>query len=226
MKRPLLFALALAVAGLLLALLPTLWHMLTIPPGAGAPPAQGTPWQVATPAPGRSEVFGLRLPGSTLGEASGRWGEDIAVAVLADPGGVLALEAYVERFDAGGVGGRLMLAFEPEAARLAHWRGTLPGQPTASGGWRHTLNAAALADLAAAPLVGLSFIPAAQLDAAVLSARFGAPAEQLAGGERLQHWLYPALGLAVALDAQGRDVLQYVAPAEFERRLVVPLQAR
>ena len=59
----------------------------------------------------------------------------------------------------------------------------------------------------------------------MLQARFGTPAERLAEGERLQHWLYPPQGLAVLLDAKGREVLQYVAPAEFEARLAAPLRA-
>jgi hypothetical protein len=77
---------------------------------------------------------------------------------------------------------------------------------------------------APAPLAGIGFIPSAQLDAAMLQARFGEPAERIAGGERRQHWLYPAIGMAVALDRDGRDLLQYVAPADFERRLAAPLR--
>jgi hypothetical protein len=226
MKRPLLLALAITAAGLLLSLLPTLWHVFTAAPGASAPPAQGTPWQVAVPAPGQSAVFGLRLPGSTLGEARARWGEDMAAAVLVDAGGALSLEAYVERLDAGGVQGRLVLSFETTAGQLPAWRETLPREPTPSGGWRHQLNAAALQALAPAALVGLGFIPAAQLDAAVLSARFGEPAARVPVGEHQQHWLYPTQGLAIVLDDRGRELLQYVAPADFERRLAAPLQAR
>lgn len=226
MKRPLLLALAITATGLLLSLLPTLWHLFTAAPGAGQPPAQGTPWQVALPAPGQSQVLGLRLPGSTLGEARTRWGEDIVVAVLADAGGALSLEAYVERLDAGGVQGRLLLSFEPAAGGLQAWRETLPREPTPSGGWRHKLNDQALQALAPAALVGLGFIPAAQLDAAVLSARFGEPAARVPAGDHQQHWLYPAQGLAIVLDDQGRELLQYVAPADFQRRLAAPLGAR
>jgi len=232
MKRPLLLALAIALTGLLLSLLPTLWQVFTAEPGVPLPPAQGTPWQVTVPGTGSSQVFGLRLPDSTLGEAHARWGEDMVAAVLVDAGGVLSLEAYVERLDAGGVQGRLLLSFEPslepsseqKAGRLQSWREKLPREPTPSGGWRHKLNAEALRDLAPAALVGLGFIPAAQLDAAVLIARFGEPAARVPGGEHQQHWLYPAQGLAIVLDDQGRELLQYVAPADFERRLAAPLR--
>jgi hypothetical protein len=114
---------------------------------------------------------------------------------------------------------------EALAARVAHWRETLPGIPQESGTRQHALTEAAIEDLGASALVGVSYIPDAQLSAEVLQARFGEPAERLAEGDRLQHWLYPALGLAVVLDAKGREVLQYVAPAEFEARLATPLRS-
>lgn len=228
MKGPFVIALAAGLLSLLIAFAPTVWRMFQPPPPAGAEaPASAAPWQVALPAPGRSRVFGLSLPGSTLAQVHQRWGEELQPALIAGGDGRLALEAYVEKFEAAGVDGRLLLAFDAEttAAALARWRAALPGVPQPSGGRRHMLDAAALAELAPTALVGLSFIPAAQLDAQVLTARFGAPAERIATGPRLEHWLYPAIGLAVVLDAQGRDVLQYTAPADFERRLAAPLRA-
>lgn len=223
-RRPWFLALLITAIGLGLALLPTLWHLIS---GAPVPAsAPGAPWQVERPAPGQIAVFGLRLPGSTLGEARARWGEDITAAVLVDRDGALALEAYVERFDAGPVQGRLLLTWAADAGALARWRERLPAEPTPSGGRRHALGAEAWTDLAPAGLAGVSFIPTAQLDAEVLVARFGEPAERLPEGEHRQHWLYPTLGLAVVLDGKGRELLQYVAPQEFEARLVEPLRAR
>ncbi len=227
MRGPFFIALAAGLLSLLIAFAPAVWRMFQPPPPSTVAPASGAPWQVAMPAPGHSRVFGLDLPGSTLAQVRRRWGDDVQLALIADSEGRLSLEGYVERFEAAGIGGRLLLAFDAEttAAALARWREQLPGLPQPSGGRRHALNPAALAELAPAALVGLSFIPAAQLDAETLTSRFGAPAERIAGTERIEHWLYPALGLAVALDAQGRDVLQYTAPADFERRLLAPLRA-
>lgn len=228
MKGPFLLALAAGLLSLLIAFAPAVWRMIhpAAPAAAGPAPDQGAPWQVALPAPGASRVFGLRLPGSHLADVQQRWSETLELALITHDGATPALEAYVERFEAAGVAGRLLLVFDAEAALLARLHATLPpGEPLPSGGRRQGLRGAAAAELGGAALVGLSFIPAAQLDAQILQARFGAPAERLAGGGRLEHWLYPALGLAVVLDAGGRDVLQYTAPADFERRLVAPLRA-
>lgn len=227
MNRPFVIALVAGVVSLLIAFAPVLQRMLAGPPPAGTATAAatGAPWQVDLPAPGRSQVFGLRLPGSTLAETRQRFGDDLRLALMAGRDGRLALEGYVERFESGGVGGKLLLTFDSpgQAATLARWRDTLPGTPMESGSRQHALNAAAADELNGSQLVGLSFIPAAKLDAATLTARFGSPAQRIAG-EQVEHWLYPAQGLAVALAAKGRDLLQYVAPAEFEPRLVVPLR--
>ncbi len=226
MKTPFLIALAAGLISLLIAFVPVLKHMFS-PPATSTQPTSAAPWQIELPAAGQSRVFALQLPGSTLADTRQRWPEELKLALMTGLDGSVALEAYVERFEAGGVAGRLLLAFDTEtqATTVNRWRDTLRGTPTESGGRQFLLSEAASAELAPARLVGLSFIPAAQLDAALLTARFGPPAERVAGGERLEHWLYPALGLAVVLDSQGRDVLQYVAPADFERRLAAPLRA-
>lgn len=236
MKSPFLFAVGLAATVLVVAFSPTLWTMLSGSrgPALHASPAAGSPWSIATTASGGSQVFGLALPGSTLGEASTRWGDGLVLAVIAAPGATdgavgstppPALEGYVEKFESGAIVGRLLLAFDAEPEALARWRDALPGKPTESGALRHVLRGDALADARTAALVGVSFIPLAQLDEAIVQARFGTPAARIRENKRLEHWLYPAVGLAVTLDVEGKEVLQYVAPADFERRLATPLRA-
>ena len=231
MKSPLLIALAAGAVSVLIAFVPVLRHMLApaapiSPPGPAAS-VEGAPWQIDRSQPDRIRVFGLSLPGSTLADARTRWGEDLKLALMGPRDGPVVLEGYLERHEAGGVGGRLLLSFDrgAQAELLDRWRDQLPGTPLEGGGRQHRLSAAAAAELAGAALVGLSFIPVAQLDAEVLGARFGTPSERIAGGGRLEHWLYPEQGLAVVLDAQGKDVLQYVAPGDFEARLAAPVRA-
>ena len=42
--------------------------------------------------------------------------------------------------------------------------------------------------------------------------------------QAVEHLLYPSQGIDVAVPAKGKSVIQYVAPAEFEARLLLPLQ--
>jgi hypothetical protein len=221
MKSPLIIALLAGLAVLVVALALPLLHLA----GGGAPVvvSDGLPWQVQRQGE-TVRVFGLTLPGSTLGDAQGQWGDGLQVAVMAARGRPGALEAYVERHEAGGIVGRLVLATElpPEAVtRLQENAAKI--EPVDADTRRYALRAEDRAALARTALVGITFLPSVNLDAVTLRQRFGEPAETRREGERLQHWLYPALGLAIVLDAEGKEVLQYVAPAEFERRLRAPL---
>lgn len=224
MKSPFLIAVGAALVVLLAAFAPALWHMAT-PPSATTPAPAGLPWQVTLRSDGGSQVFGLNLPGTTLSQLRQAYGDDLRVAVMTGPGEVGALEAYLERHEAGGIAGRLWFAFDADPAALARWRHSGRSEQVDADTRRHALGADALAEADRAPLTGISFMPAGQLDAAAVAARFGEPAERLHSDTRLEHWLYPALGLAVVIDAEGRDLLQYVAPPDFERRLRAPLRS-
>jgi hypothetical protein len=72
-----------------------------------------------------------------------------------------------------------------------------------------------VAQLASAPIVHITYIPGPDLDEPLLLARFGEPAQRLPEGEAVVHWLYPDKGLDIAVNRDGREMLQYVAPARF-----------
>lgn len=236
-RRAPVLALAATLALLALAGLWSAWEIRGGAPRADAQ-ARGMPWQVTPLADGGSEVFGLQLGRSTLAQVGQRFERDLRVALVTAVGGggevaAPALEAYVESFQAGGIQGRLVLAFDADPAWASAALGRSPRDEVAgSGGARQH----ALAEddrLQAQSLVvsALAFLPAARLDEDVVQARFGAPAERVTGPQGERQLLYPALGLAVVLPpadgelARSRTVLQYVAPRDFERRLRAPLRA-
>ena len=73
----------------------------------------------------------------------------------------------------------------------------------------------------------IAFIPTAlSLDEATIMSKFGNPTKVLkefsSEGE-IMHYLYPQKGIDVALDAKKRVVIQYIVPAEFENKIVIPL---
>lgn len=220
--HPLLIALAAAALVLVAAFVPSLWRVLV--PQAPAP-VVGAPWQVALRADKGIEVFGLRLPGSTLADVRRRWPEGLRIAILSGRGEADALEAYVDQYVAGGIDGRLVLSFEAPAVALAQWRLRSEGARVDGQLRRYDLGPAVLDEAAGAALAGITFMPAASLSPEVVTQRFGAAAERLRVGAAHDHWLYPATGTAIVIDAQGKDLIQYVAPADFERRLRAPLRA-
>ncbi len=203
---------------LLLALLVLPW---LLPSGSAPPPqesAAGLPWQIERLPEGGSRVFGLTLGRSTLGDARRTLGSDVEVALIVSAGERGSLEAYYERIDAGFVRGRMILTLELPAERQAQLlQRARKSEYLPSAARRVSLAAADLAQADHAAITAIVFIPAANLDAAVVLQRFGPPAERLRSGEHREHFLYPELGLDLQLDARGREVLQYVAPRDFSR---------
>jgi hypothetical protein len=224
MRHPFVLALAAGVLILLLAFAAPLWRMGR-GDAAAPPPAGELPWQVQARADGTLQAFGLTLGRDTLADVQGRLGDALQVAVVAridEPG---ALEALADPFDAGFVTGRLVLAFEAPAAELARWRERAPkSEPMEGGVRRFALDAAAREEAARAPLSGISFVPTLKLTEADVRQRFGPPRGEVAQGDG-KVLLYPERGLAAHVAEGRRAVLQYVAPAEFERRLRAPLAA-
>ena len=65
------------------------------------------------------------------------------------------------------------------------------------------------------PVKAISVIPTVNLDEATVIQRFGQPGERLVMSEKRVHLLYPEKGLDVVVDADGKELLQYVAPRDF-----------
>jgi hypothetical protein len=187
-------------AAIVLALLAMLAAPLLFPPKQEAPPpiAHGMPWQIELPGAGQSRVFGLTLGGaaaSTLADARRLAAEAPKLALLAPQDAPPALEADLE-------------AMRANAAKTSHLD---------SGIRKYVLHESDQERAERLPLAAIAFIPSASLDEAVILQRFGTPAERIRQGETLEHFLYPAQGLDVVLDSKGKEVLQYVAPAEFAK---------
>lgn len=179
------------------------------------------PWQIERRPDGSSLVFGLDLGHGTLAQAARRWPEEpLQLALVRDAQAGLTLEGHVERVNAGFVQGKLVLTGRADAATLHAWAERATARaPQPSGTWRLTLTPDDHAAALDAPIAGLVFLPAARFDESTATERFGPPTERLATQDGTVHLLYPGQGVVIALDPQGRarPVLQYVAPAAFER---------
>jgi hypothetical protein len=62
---------------------------------------------------------------------------------------------------------------------------------------------------------GISVLVKMLMDEATVTQRFGQPGERLVVSEKRVHLLYPEKGLDVVVDADGKELLQYVAPRDF-----------
>jgi len=182
----------------------------------------GLPWQIEQLPNGTTRVFGI-VPGqTTLGAAMALLGDDNELAIIAAPGETASLEVYYGHYAAGPIAGKLILVadIEPDTLASMQTRALLKG-----GTHRLLMDEGDLPTARRAAVRAITFMPSFDLDEEIARARFGIPAEILPVSALEQHLLYPELGLDLVLNADGKDVLQYLSPAEFDAHRA-PLQAK
>ncbi len=182
------------------------------------PPLANLPWQIETLAEGGSKVFGLVLAQSTLGEARQRFGNDMQLAVIASPGEPGALEAYYTHFTAGVLDGKLILVGLLDPAGVEQMRKrALKIELMNSSTRKYLLHPDDLNLAYHTPIGSITFMPDAHFSVDTAVKRFGEPEVRIRSSEHVEHFLYPQKGLDLLLDAQGKEVLQYIAPRQFAR---------
>jgi len=190
-------------------------------------PDSGMPWQIEILEDGYARVFGIEAGRTPFGEAKHRLGGAPVVALVATAGGSGSLEAFYESFSAGPLMGRLVLTLDTTLEeREAILQRAVKADYMEGATRRITLAPEDLARADTRPVIAFVFVPAVNLDEQIVLQRFGAPSERIRDGEHREHFLYPDKGLDLQLDAKGREVLQYVAPRDFERLLRAPLRAQ
>ena len=184
----------------------------------------GLPWQIEVLHDGSTEVFGLRIGTSSLSNAIEMLGSDMELAIVAATDEVGNLEMYYGHYRAGLLSGKLVLQTKISEQKLKRWRdNALRSEYMATGlAKKYILSPDDLPQVLDEVIVGLTFIPAVNLDEEVIRARFGEPEKrvQLPG---VIHFLYPEKGLDLALHEDSKEVLQYVNPKYFQQ-LIEPLQ--
>ena len=191
-------------------------------PGAGkqegVDPNADLPWQITVDGQGGSSVFGLKPGVSTLGDVRRRLGDEIEVAIIAEPNEIGSLEGYYGQIALGFVLAKMIVTVNvPEEVISAMRERALKAKHMESTTRRITLHPDDLAAVDRAPISAISVIPTVNLEAATVIQRFGEPGERIVVSDKRTHLLYPKLGLDVVVDKDGKELLQYVAPRQFAR---------
>lgn len=197
----------------------------------------GLPWEITNLPDGASRILGAQglvlspdpTQASTLADVQRLWPIETQIAIVEAPGEAGALEAFVDPAQLGFVTGKLVVStrLSTEALQTMKARATKV-EFMESTTRRYTLSPDDLAQALKTPISAVSLVPQAQLDTATLTQRFGEPSQRVTleqGGATVEHLLYPAQGLDIAVSERGKEVMQYVAPAQFDR-LRQPLQAQ
>jgi len=173
----------------------------------------GYPWQIERQPDGTTRVFGI-VPGqTTLGVAMAQLGDDNELAIISAPGETGSLEVYYSHYTAGLIEGKLILVADIEPDTLASMQMRARRK---AGTHRLLLDEGDLPTARRAAVRAITFMPTFDLDAEITRARFGLPAEVLPVSAQEQHLLYPESGLDIVLNADGKDVLQYLSPDVFD----------
>lgn len=179
------------------------------------------PWDITLHESGLTSVFGLTPGETTLADTRRIIGEGMKLALLSvdnEPGSV---EMYYSHFTAGRLSGRLIIVADLNQDEISSIR-----QRAIRSGGAHTfrIHSDDLNIVMQAPIKGITFIPIVDLDDKIIRQRFGKPNEVVSKSNMtLSHYLYPDKGLDIVLDSEGKEVLQYVSPHQFQQ-LVEPLK--
>ena len=184
----------------------------------------GLPWQIEMNADGSTKVFGLHIGRSRLSDAIEILGDDMELAIITATEETGSLEMYYGHYKAGLLTGKLVLQTDIDEQDLNRWReSALKSEYMATGkAKKYTLSPDDMPQVLDEVIIGLTFIPAVNLDEAVIVARFGMPGNRIESAGAV-HFLYPDKGLDVAFHESSKEVLQYVEPAAFQQ-LLQPLQ--
>lgn len=194
-------------------------------PGGRAPESEPRlPWEIEILPSGGTRVFGLTLGRSSLAEARQELEADGALTLFRSAAGEISVEAYFERLFISGLKANLVLNLEldPAEAEAIYERGQRVSQ-LGSGTQKVELAAPDQERMATAPIRLITYLPTADLDPELLARLFGEPARRIDEADSgIEHWLYPDKGLDIAINPEGKEVFQYIAPDRFGE-LAAPL---
>ncbi|VAX13153.1 hypothetical protein MNBD_GAMMA24-2554 [hydrothermal vent metagenome] len=215
MKQGYIFLGVLAGSLLLLAL------ALFFPSEQTAPPRQiqNLPWQIETTTDGSIRVFGLQLERSSINDAIQRFDENAEVSMFVSPTNKRVIEVYFNNTRLAGLNAKVVLSVAMKKAEIdAIYNHGTRISTLGDGSHKVTLSHDDLLQVKESPIAMITYLPKTKLNADLLLARFGEPARRIRETKsKTIHWLYPSRGLDIAQDQNGRTVIQYLPPREFEK---------
>lgn len=184
-----------------------------------APPIEQIyPWQITRLPDGGSRVFGIQFNHTTLEGALAILGTRYDEGLFENPDGSLSLEIYFNEVTLGGLSGKFILLLDASPSKLqAIKQRAIGSKRMESGARRYHMAPEDREKLGSIAISALSYIPYTNLDEEMIRQRFGLPDDIIPIEEGKSHWLYSGKGLDLLLDDDGKELLQYVAPRDFER---------
>lgn len=183
------------------------------------------PWQVALTPDGGTRIFGVTLGQTTVTEAERQLRAAAEVALFVSARDEYAVEAFLDNVRLADMPARIVLTVAVPAADVPamYQRGTRIST-LGDGARKVRLAQGDLLRVRDTAVSALTYMPRMPLDPALIEKRFGLPGHRIRETESgVVHWLYPAIGLDIAVSEGHQEILQYVSPRDFPR-LLAPLR--
>lgn len=175
------------------------------------------PWQVEILADGNSRVFGVVLNETSLQEVSGILKARPELA-LYDSEKQAVIEAYYKNILLGGLIGSFIFTLDVPAEQLNNIKNNAVKQKRLKDHeFKYELDKVTSEQVKIFKVKNLVYLPTVQLDEATIVKRFGQPEDKLKlkNNEPGWHYLYPEKGLDLIFKEEGKEMLQYVSPKDF-----------
>ncbi|MEH6628141.1 MAG: hypothetical protein V7739_16990 [Motiliproteus sp.] len=182
------------------------------------------PWLITTDSGGDSTVFDITLGKSTLGQAELVLQSAAKISLFLSPQGKYAIEAYFDRVYLSGLKASFVMALRVDdiLAEQIFSRGLRIAQ-LGDGTKKVEVSSEDKQRLSNTAIKLITYLPQADIEPELLEKHFGKPTEIIVEDEQISHWLYPQKGLDIAVNADGKEVLQYLPPSNFSQA-VAPLR--
>ncbi|MES9859558.1 MAG: hypothetical protein ABW157_02880 [Candidatus Thiodiazotropha sp. LLP2] len=170
------------------------------------------PWDIHMSAQNEIQVFDLTLNKSSLPEARDVFQSQGKLNLFIDESGQPALEAYFERIYLSGLRADFILGLKADEALLNKLvdRGSRISR-TSDSTHKIVLDSDDMILAEKLPIELINYIPAANLDEALINSRFGEPADKITETETgVTHWIYPERGITIGLNPEGKELIQYM----------------
>jgi hypothetical protein len=189
---------------------------ILLPGGRQVDPNPKLPWDVQLTSEEVVRVFELTLGQSTLDDARTVFQMDGEINLFLSGDGKPALEAYFERVFLSGLRADFILVMAADETMLDELYSRGSRISRASDTTRKVeLSSEDRLRVNRLPIHLINYIPYANLDEELLISRFGNPTQKITETETgIIHWIYPARGISIGLNPDGKELIQYMPLSE------------
>jgi len=178
------------------------------------------PWQVEAQDDGSSLALGIHLGHTTVRQVIEFLDQDHELAIISNQQDHSGLELYYSHYRAGPLKAKLIISVQAEQKELfAMQERAKASSYVASGARKFALSREDYLRIQNWVVDALELIPSAGFDDQLIRNLFGEPQKVIAFDDKTQLYFYPNVGMAITLNEDSKEVIQYVEP-RFSDRLI------